>query len=335
MEQKFKSKAIVEAGIMAAVIFVLMVLTTLPAIGVFISFAIPIPIALLYLKYNLKTSLCSVVVSGVLVGLFMGPLYGVQIIVTNSIIGVVLGICVKKNISGVKSLVYLIIANIFGTIAEFSIMFSFFTGMTINQFANELSEVFHEAAKMSESILGNTTNANTQMIELMKSVNADMILSLMPIAVVSFIVFRAFLNYVVGKAIIKKIGFKLNSLPSFSNWFFKPSLVTIIASINIIILYLTIKKIIPGYGAFYTTCYILYMIFLIQGLAVVVNLLKNKLRMNSVLLAFLCILMITSATSIFVVALGIIDVFFDLRGVDPDSLATYLRKKIKTKLGNN
>lgn len=335
MEQKFKSKPIVEAGIMSAIIFVLMLLTTLPAIGVFIAFAIPIPIVLLYLKYDLKTSLCSVLISGALVGLFMGPLYGVQVIITNSIIGIVLGVCVKKNISGVKTLVSLIIANTFGTIAELSIIFSAFTGMTIGQFADQIAGAFNDAAKISESILGNTANANTQMIEIMKSVNADMVLSFMPIAVVSLIVFRAFLNYVVGKAIIKRVGFNINSLPPFSNWFFKPIIVAIVVLINTIVLYLTIKKIIPGYGAFYTMLYVLYIILLIQGLSVVINFLKNKLRMNSVLLAFLGILMVTSEMSVVILSLGIVDVLFDLRGVDPDSFGTYLRNKINTKLKNN
>lgn len=83
MEEKNKSKSIVEAGIMSAITFVLMMLTSLPGIGTIISFAIPIPIALLYLKYNLKTSICSIVISGILIGFFISPL---QLFVTILII---------------------------------------------------------------------------------------------------------------------------------------------------------------------------------------------------------------------------------------------------------
>ncbi|EGT3615476.1 DUF2232 domain-containing protein [Clostridium perfringens] len=330
MEQKFRSKSIVEAGIMAAITFVLMMLTSLPGIGQIIAFAVPIPIALLYLKYNLKTSICSIVISGVLIGFFMGPVYGVQAVITNGIIGLVLGTCVKKKLSGVKSFVYLILANTVGVIVEIGLMFSVFTGITFNQYVNELAKVFNEAAKISEQMVG-TTPANAQMIEFMKSVDANFIITILPVAVVALIVLRAFLSYIVGKAIINNLGFKLNSLPPFSKWFFNPILIAVIVLMNMIIIYLVSKGIINNKGVYLVTLNVLFIILLIQGLAVISNLLKYKLKVNNFLIVFISILLVTSVPVLFTL-LGIIDVLVDIRGVDPNSLGSYMKEKLKKKL---
>ncbi|WP_300351421.1 YybS family protein [Clostridium sp.] len=333
MEHKLKSKSIVEAGIMAAVIFILMMLTTLPGIGLLISFAVPIPVAILYLKYNLKTSICSVIVGGIIVGLFMGLIYGVQVIITNGIIGTVLGICVKKGFTGIRSLVYLFLANIIGTIVELSLLFSVFTGITFNDSINQIVEVFHESANITEKLVGNMPNANTQMLELMKSIDAEAIMTMVPLAVTMFIVIRALLNFFVGKAILKKMGFKLNSLPPFSNWFFNPIIVTAVVLVNMGVIFLTVKGFISNKGFVYTTQNILILMLLIQGASVLSNTLKNNFKMNGVIVGFIIAFLVTSSMALGIALLGLIDVIFDIRGVDPDSFGTYLKGKIKSKLG--
>ena len=161
MEEKNKSKSIVEAGIMTTIIFVFMMISNLPVIGSIISFVIPIPIALLYLKYNLKTSISSIVISGVLVGLFMGPIYGVQLAITNGIVGLILGLCVKRKFSGTKSFSCLIGANVIGVLIEIALLFSAFTGISFNEYVNDLAKVFNETTKLSEQMLG-SAQANTQ-----------------------------------------------------------------------------------------------------------------------------------------------------------------------------
>ena len=334
MEHKLKSKSIVEAGIMAAVIFILMMLTTLPGIGPLISFAVPIPIAMLYLKYNFKTSICSTILGGFIVGIFMGPIYGVQVIVTNGIIGIVLGMCVKKEFTGIKSLVYLFLANTIGTIIELILLFSVFTGVTFKDSINQIVEVFHESAEITEKLVGNMPNSNTQMLELMKNINVEIIMTMVPLAVTMFIVIRALLNFFVGKAILKRMGFKLNDLPPFENWYFNPIIVVVIVLINMVITLLTVKGFIYNKGFLYTTQNILLLVLIIQGAAVLSNTLKNNFKMKGVLVGFIIAFLVMSFMAFGVVFLGLIDVIFDIRGVDPNSFGTYLRGKIKSKLDN-
>ena len=327
MEEKNKSKSIVEAGIMSAITFVLMMLTSLPGIGTIISFAIPIPIALLYLKYNLKTSICSIVISGILIGFFMGSIYGIQLAVTNGIIGLVLGTCVRKKFSGIKSFIYLIVANTIGVLIEIALLFSAFTGITFNQYINELVNVFNEAAKISEQMIG-SSQANTQMIELMKSMDASFIINMIPMVLV---VVRACLSYTVGKYIINKLGFKLNSLPPFSKWFFNPILIAAVVLINLFVMLLVSKGVISNKGMYMLTLNLLFAMLIIQGLAVVSNLLKYRYRFSNFLIVFISILMVTSIPQLFGI-LGLIDVLIDIRGVDPNRLGSYIKQKLKKKV---
>lgn len=330
MEEKFKSKSIVEAGIMSAITFVLMMLTSMPGIGQIIIFAVPIPIALLYLKYNLKTSICSVVISGVLTGFFMGPIYGIQLVIANGIIGLVLGTCVRRKFSGVKSFVYLLIANTIGVAVEIGTMFSIFTGLTFNDYVNQMVSVFNEAAKMSEQMMGNAS-ANAPMIELMKSIDASFIINMLPMVIVLLVVIRTFLSYVVGKFIINRLGFKLNSLPPFSKWFFNPILIAVVVLINVLVIFLASKGVINNKGIYMLTLNLLFVMLIIQGVAVVANLLKYRYKFSNILIVFMSILLVNSIPSLFAL-LGIVDVLIDIRGVDPNSLGSYMKEKLKKKL---
>ena len=165
MEENNKSKSIVEAGIMSAITFVLMMLTSLPGIGTIVSFAIPILIALLYLKYNLKTSICSIVISGVLVGLFHGAYIWGSISYNKWNYRFGFRTLCKKKFSGIKSFVYLIVANTIGVLIEIALLFSVFTGISFNEYINDLVNTFNETTKLSEQMMG-SSQANTQMIEL-------------------------------------------------------------------------------------------------------------------------------------------------------------------------
>ncbi|MDK0788154.1 YybS family protein [Clostridium perfringens] len=330
MEEKNKSKSIVEAGIMTTIIFVFMMISNLPVIGSIISFVIPIPVALLYLKYSLKTSICSIVISGVLVGLFMGPIYGVQLAITNGIVGLILGLCVKRKFSGTKSFACLIGANAIGVLIEIALLFSVFTGITFNQYINDLVNTFNEAAKISEQMMG-SSQANTQMIELMKSMDASFIINMIPMVLVVVIIMRAFLSYTVGKYIINKLGFKLNSLPPFSKWFFNPILIAAVVLINLFVMLLVSKGVISNKGIYMLTLNLLFAMLIIQGLAVVSNLLKYRYRFSNFLIVFISILMVTSIPQLFGI-LVLIDVLIDIRGVDPNSLGSYIKEKLKKKV---
>ena len=66
-----------------------------------------------------------------------------------------------------------------------------------DRYINDLVNTFNEAAKISEQMMG-SSQANTQMIELMKSMDASFIINMIPMVLVVVIIMRAFLSYTVG-----------------------------------------------------------------------------------------------------------------------------------------
>ncbi|WP_349401322.1 DUF2232 domain-containing protein, partial [Clostridium perfringens] len=72
---------------------------------------------------------------------------------------------------------------------------------------NDLAKVFNETTKLSEQMLG-SAQANTQMIEVMQSIDANYIMNMIPIVLVTAMIMRAFLSYTIGKYVINKLGFK-------------------------------------------------------------------------------------------------------------------------------
>ena len=161
--------------------------------------------------------------------------------------------------------------------------------------------------------------------------DASFIINMIPMVLVVVIIMRAFLSYIVGKHIINKLGFKLNSLPPFSKWFFNPILIAAVVLINLFVMLLVSKGVISNKGMYMLTLNLLFAMLIIQGLAVVSNLLKYRYRFSNFLIVFISILMVTSIPQLFGI-LGLIDVLIDIRGVDPNSLGSYIKEKLKKKV---
>ncbi|MDK0709068.1 DUF2232 domain-containing protein [Clostridium perfringens] len=331
MEEKIRnSKSIIGVGIFATIIFFLMLLTSFPLIGQLIVLVLPTAMALLYLKYNLKSFIFSIFIVGGLISIFTDPIYGIGLTITNGIISIALVYCVKNKISSVRSLLYVVISNIIGLILELGLMFSVLTGITFHQYIDEMVKVFNEAANMSEQMVAGT-QANAQMLEYMKSIDSNFIITAIPVIIIIYIIIKSFLNYIIGTIFINRFGFKLEYLPPFSKWYFNPVLIAGVFVINIVNIYLVKKGFINNKGIYYATIALLLIMFSVQGLAVISNLLKYKLKLNNVLIVFFSILLVSSM-NIFLALLGIVDVLLDTRGVDPNSLGSYIKEKLKKKV---
>lgn len=73
---------------------------------------------------------------------------------------------------------------------------------------------------------------------------------------------------------------------------------------------------------------ILFFMLVIQGLAVISYLLKYKYKFSNFFVVFISILAVMSISQLLGI-LGLLDVLLDIRGVDPNSLGSYIKEKIK------
>ena len=82
MENKSQSRWLVEASFMAAITFILMMLTTTTMLDVIGAFIVPIPMTILYLRHGKKVAWLCAIASGILSALFYDPLWGFVILMS-------------------------------------------------------------------------------------------------------------------------------------------------------------------------------------------------------------------------------------------------------------
>lgn len=327
MENRAKNKWLVEASFMAAITFILIMLTTMPMLDIIGSFIVPIPITVLYLRHGKKAAWLSIIVGGVLAALFYTPLMIVNAIIIYGPVGVTLGYCIKKQTSVAKTIGFLAIINGIGNIINYALMFTVLSGISFTQYLQEIVDMFHQAANMTSSMAQSSASMQ-QVVELYKSVNIDYLLTILPIVFILSIIISSFLNFIIARGILRRLGFKVKSFPPFSRWYLD-NRISAILIILFCLSYIMKANNVPYSGTFFITMiYLLMFIFMIQSLSVIAYFLKNTLKLGNGLIVFTEIIIIISPISLYIIAIGIGDLIMDIRGVDPNSLKNFIKGKI-------
>ncbi len=93
-----KTNSLVEAGLIVSLMIVLIMLNLyFPIFSIFITFLLPIPIAVLYLRQDYKITLWAILVTGVITAMINNPITAVIITISFGTIGFLLGYCIKKT----------------------------------------------------------------------------------------------------------------------------------------------------------------------------------------------------------------------------------------------
>ncbi len=333
MENKSKSRWLVEASFMAAITFILMMLTTMPMFDLIGTFIVPIPMTVLYLRHGKNAAWLCAVVSGILSAIFYDPLWIIKSIILYGAMGVTLGYCIKKEQSVAKTIGFLAIINGVGNLIELILTFTFLSGISFTQLLQEIVNEFHQTANMLSGMAGNSASAQ-QVIELYKSIDVNYLLMIIPIAFIISIIISSFLNFAIASRILRRLGFKVKSLPPFSRWYLDNRITAILIILFCLSYIIKANKIVYSDYFFVTMLYLLMFVFMIQSLAVVAYFLKNKLKLSNPIIIFVEFIIIISPLSLYFIALGIGDLIMDIRDVDPNSLKNIIKGKMKNKFKN-
>lgn len=327
MENRAKNKWIVEASFMAAITFILIMLTATPMFDIIGSFIVPIPITVLYLRHGKKAAWLSVIVAGVLGALFYTPLIILNVAIVYGPIGVVLGYCIKKEKTAVKTMVALGLVNCVGNIVNYIIIFTGLSGMNLTEYLQGIVDIFHQAANMSAG-MAQASAVTQQIVEFYKSINVEFILMILPIGFIMGIILSSFLNFIIARGILRRLGFKVKSLPPFSTWYLDNRISAILIILFCLSYIMKVNNVLYSGTFFITMIYLLMFVFMIQSLSVIAYFLKNTLKLGNGLIVFTEIIIIISPISLYIIAIGIGDLIMDIRGVDPNSLKNFIKGKI-------
>ena len=149
MENKnYSTKAIVEAALISVIITVIMILTGyLPMVSFVGTLLLPIPVAILYIRHNMKVTVTAIFVSIILTSIVFNPIRAIYAAIPCIIIGIVLGYCVKRNKKSSKTLLFLAIACSISNILTIAFSLSFIAKVNLIDFISKICrayETIHE-----------------------------------------------------------------------------------------------------------------------------------------------------------------------------------------------
>ena len=323
--RQFETKATVEAGILSALILILMLTTAYVPFFSFLNILLPVPITVLYLRYNYKVSLGAVAVSGILVAIFYDPISSLGTSISYGLTGLTLGYCIKKEIKAAKTICFMALASGIGLICNFLLLTFLATPDGFNGFVKMLNSTinrFNETMAYMKDFyfkLGINEKQREMLNQAMQPITMEMIKSILLASFTIASFGSAIINYFTARAILKKLRYKLVEVKPFSELYISEKVGFAIAVLALLAMGLQGSKIALGKYLIVSVIYIITIVFVIEGLAVATYFLKNKFKLPKVVIVLIIIFTIMQF-QFFYVIIGVVDMIMDFRKVNPNRL---------------
>lgn len=329
MENKnYNTKAIVEAALISVMISVIMIITGyLPIVSFIGTLILPIPVAILYIRHNTKITITAIFVSIILTSLVYNPIMAIYSAITYSTVGIALGYCVKKNKKSSTTLLFLTISSVISNILTiaFSMMFiekvGFVNFISKNlEFFKKTMETSLDKVKVIYSQAGITPEQLKILdknFEMIKKMDVMLILILIPttIFVISFI--SAYLNYIVSRAILKKLNYTMEEVLPFSRVYVSNIVGAVLIGIVCIGIIFSAKKITGGEYILNSSQILMQFVFMINGLAATTYFLRVKRNLSKPVVVLILVLTSLSPLGTIYFSIGLMEMAFDFRKLDP------------------
>lgn len=286
----------------------------IPVLGIFTGLVWAIPIMLLVMRHNLKLGIMGLVVAGVLISIFVGPLQGILLIVNLGGMGLVYGYAFKNNISPIKTLFFGTVISALSTVATI-LLSSLVTNLPVTQWLTDMKLAFDEAINMYEK-MGILDKALPPEVtaEEFKNQMFTFMERLLPASLVAASMFSAFINYVIAGKVLKKIGYQISGIPPFREWHFPWYIIWgVIVGLGMLVLgkhYNYEQVVLVGQNILY----IYYPILVVSGISVFSYFWKTQKYARIMrFVVFGGLFLVPSAFIILVLLIGLFDPLIDYR----------------------
>ncbi|WP_371375623.1 YybS family protein [Sporomusa aerivorans] len=310
--QKSPVRPVVEGGVLTAVAIIFALISTyVPVLGAFVNLIWPVPIVLLGVRHGYKWSIMAVIASGVIIALLVHPLSAVSVVVGFGLIGIALGYAIRQGFPPAKTLLFGAVASLISKAAVLAISAAVmgFNPLNVQTEAMvkglEQAMEFYRGMGMKPEDLAQMETAMRPMIDLMKII--------LPAGFALAAVVDTFLNFQVAKAVLARLGHRIEPFPPFRHWRM-PRLTIYALVVALLALYWgKSREIDLLYNSGMNLQVITTMLLFIQGMAVF-YFLADKYNLSSIVKGI--ILFLIFSNGIFMQALiigGAFDLIFDYR----------------------
>lgn len=312
--KKISTRATVESGIMATVIFMLMAIGTfIPGTAAFITFILPIPAILIYLRNNAKAAVFSLFISGILISMFNNPVLALGTLILTGLVSFALGYSIKHKLSFTNTLSLVFIGNLTGNIIDSILYYYLFLGSSI---ANELKKTTEELKLSMDQF--NIMSQNFS-VENYNNIDYNILLYLLPASFIILMLISSFVTYVITKKIISRFNFEMNPLPKFSNWYIDIKVTILIMAVAIFSFYMDLKNIASAKYFELSAMMLLYFFMGVVGAAVIDYVLGEKFKVKGKTRVLIIALLFLTNLGKYLFFIGLIDSIIDIRGLGHNS----------------
>lgn len=268
------------AGIFAAILIALALLSTyVPFFSVLGYFLMPIPVAVMYMRFGLRQAVLTGVVAGILLGLFMDPVSaGIQIVVACAI-GLALGKGFRDGTSP-----FVMLAGVTGAVISVAIITSVLSYVVtgINVFTL-IPEMISQALDlmMKEYVDTNAWSAETvalrQQVDMMKQT----IPALIPLIFCMSMAIIAYLNIRISQSILMRLGLSVRPFLPIRLWEIPRSMVYLYVLAMVMKYWGTTRDLHWLNIAGLNVEQVAYFFIIIEGIAFCLYFLGQRFRMRS------------------------------------------------------
>ncbi|KGM96123.1 hypothetical protein Z968_07370 [Clostridium novyi A str. 4552] len=330
-KQSYSPKAIAETGIMFVIIMLItLITTTIPVLAFIGMFILPIPIILLYIRYNYKVAFTAVIMSIIVTSLFFGGITALASGISYGLTGCAFGYCIKNKRKSTISLIVVSISILLGNIITY-LIYALFIGKqgilnTLNSSIEVIRQYYIDLRNVYIQQSG-SPDIVSKINEIINQINLRNMLIILPIVFIINSLIQGYINYLITYKILTKLRYNMEKPVSFSEIYISNRVVALTIIITCLGVMLKSRGIIWGgyLGSIFQN--ISMMLIIIDGMSYLTHLLRRRYKISrGVTITILIIGFLMPLFQDLYLVLGSADILLNLRGFDPNPI-----RKVKSR----
>ncbi|MEA4882801.1 MAG: DUF2232 domain-containing protein [Clostridia bacterium] len=214
--QSQSARAVTEGALLAALTIVLYVADFYTKLLVYV---IPVPIAILVVRRDLRTGAMAAVVAALGVGLILGPIDGLIVLASVGFVGLSLGFCLSKRISWITTIAFTSIAALGMIVMDF-LLGAVAARLSPAASLAQMQKLMLEAGAQAQAIYKKmgvaeeTLKAGTQLFDMLPKLFE----TFLPVVAIMIAVTAAGIAYAVTRFVLKRTNHYVDPIPPFQEW---------------------------------------------------------------------------------------------------------------------
>jgi uncharacterized protein YybS (DUF2232 family) len=209
-----------EGAILAALVAMLALATRyLPVVGLVTLYLCPLPLALLVIRRGLRVAVLGAVVATLVGAMLAGPIVGFSILISFAPMGLTIGMGARRGWSASRIV-------LLGTLVSMVAMVASFLGLTgegattLEGMRQQIVETMERSIQSASGFYGRFGMSKAQIDAMTKQYHAfiEILPYLLPAMLLTASGVAAWLNYEVGRRVLRRLGYELAMLPPIRSW---------------------------------------------------------------------------------------------------------------------